>query len=368
MGNCSQVNNTTIIGTSTITYDGTPLPCTDVNTCDGLNTILSKFDAIICDVKDSVDILTEEITNITESVMIIGEDIINIYNQLEICCPTCDFTGTADQVLNCDFTGTANQIPDTTTTTTSTSSSTTTTTTTLLDCSFTGTANEIPVSTTTTTSSSTSTSTSSTSTTTSTTTAAPAIGCIEVTNATFSGGTSECDGTPYPITLGNVTVELLDNLGNPVIATEDITITLAFESKQCGDTIPIPINVPVTILTGTSLITFPYTEQIVNDCGVNDCQTLTEFFQSVVSISPSSYSLCPETTTTTTTIACASYTVATTAAQAQLFTYTDCEGNPQSGYVGGVGGFDSQTFCAQLNSVVGTGETTTTYNGPCTTP
>ena len=31
---CPQINNTTIIGTSAVTYDGTPLPCTDVNTCD----------------------------------------------------------------------------------------------------------------------------------------------------------------------------------------------------------------------------------------------------------------------------------------------------------------------------------------------
>ena len=121
MANCSKINNTTIIGTSAVTYDSTPLPCTDVNTCDGLNTILSKFDTIICDVKESVDILTEEIINITEDVMIITEDIENIYNQLEICCPNCDFTGTADQ------------LPD----------PTTTTTTTLLNCLFTGVANQL---------------------------------------------------------------------------------------------------------------------------------------------------------------------------------------------------------------------------------
>ena len=98
MANCSKINNTTILGTSAVTYDSTPLPCTDVNTCDGLNTILSKFDTIICDVKSNVDILTEEIIDITENIMIIGEDIINVYNQLDICCPTCDFTGTADQL------------------------------------------------------------------------------------------------------------------------------------------------------------------------------------------------------------------------------------------------------------------------------
>lgn len=88
MANCSQINNTTIIGTSTITYDSTPLPCTDVKTCDGLNTILAKFDAIICTTVSNVATFTEEVINITEDVMIITEDIININNQLNICCPT----------------------------------------------------------------------------------------------------------------------------------------------------------------------------------------------------------------------------------------------------------------------------------------
>lgn len=75
--------------------------------------------------------------------------------------------------------------------------------------------------------------------------------------------------------------------------------------------------------------------------------------------------LAPTTTTTFPVIACGLYTVATTAASGQTYTYTDCEGLPQSGTIGGVSGFDSQTFCAQENSVIGTGETNTTYDGPC---
>jgi len=110
MANCSQINNTTIQGTSTVTYDGTPLPCTDVNTCDNLNTILAKFNAIICNATNSVNEITENVTNITEDVMIIGEDIENIYGQLAICCPAiCDFTGTANE-LDCSFIGNANQL------------------------------------------------------------------------------------------------------------------------------------------------------------------------------------------------------------------------------------------------------------------
>ena len=99
MDNCSQINNTTIIGTSAITYDSTPLPCSDVKTCDGLNTILSKFDSIICSATTSINILTEEITNITEDVMLISEDIIIINDILDVCCTTTTTTTCNDTEL-----------------------------------------------------------------------------------------------------------------------------------------------------------------------------------------------------------------------------------------------------------------------------
>jgi hypothetical protein len=104
---CPQINNT-IIGTSTILYDSTQLPCANVDTCDDINTILSKFNNIICSTVNSVNTLTEEITNITEELMIITEEIEIINNQIFICCPICEFTGSA------------NQLPDPTTTTTTT--------------------------------------------------------------------------------------------------------------------------------------------------------------------------------------------------------------------------------------------------------
>jgi ethanolamine ammonia-lyase large subunit len=109
MGNCSQINNTTIQGTSTITYDGPPLPCTDVNTCDNLNTILAKFDAVICDAIIGVNEITINVTDINNSITNINNNITDIYNQLAICCNICDFTGTANE-LNCLFTGVANQL------------------------------------------------------------------------------------------------------------------------------------------------------------------------------------------------------------------------------------------------------------------
>ena len=88
MANCPQINNITIIGTSAVTYDGTPLPCSSVQTYDALNDILVKFDNIICNVQQNTTTLINDITNITEDVMLVTEDIININNQLNICCTT----------------------------------------------------------------------------------------------------------------------------------------------------------------------------------------------------------------------------------------------------------------------------------------
>jgi len=155
MVECSQINNTSIIGTSAVKYDSTPLPCTNVNTCDGLNDILSKFDAVICDVKANVDILTEEIITLTEDVMVITEDITNIYSQLNVCCPTTTTTTTVVPTT----TTTTTIVPTTTTTSSSTSSTTTSTTSTSSSTTSTSTT---ATPTTTTTSSSTSTSTSTT--------------------------------------------------------------------------------------------------------------------------------------------------------------------------------------------------------------
>ena len=150
MANCSQINNTTIIGTSAVSYDSTPLPCTDVKACDDLNTILTKFDNVICSAINSVNILVEEVLNLTEEVMMITEEIENINDQIFICCPICEFTGTANELPECDFIGSATQLPTPTTTTTTTTipptttttssststSSTTTTTTTVCPCTY----------------------------------------------------------------------------------------------------------------------------------------------------------------------------------------------------------------------------------------
>ena len=146
---CPQINNTTIIGTSAFIYDSTPLPCTDIKTCDDLNTILAKLNTVVCNVTTSVDILIEDITNITENVMIIGEDIINIYGQLAICCPTT--TTTSSSSTSTSTTTSTTTIEPTTTTTTTIEPTTTTTTTTIEPTTTTTTTTIEPTTTTTTT-------------------------------------------------------------------------------------------------------------------------------------------------------------------------------------------------------------------------
>jgi hypothetical protein len=110
MANCPQIDNKTIKGTSVVSYDSTPLPCTGVATCNDVNTILTKFNNVICSAINDVNALIEEVTNITEDLMIITEEVTDIQDQIFICCPICDFTGTATELPVCDFTGTANEI------------------------------------------------------------------------------------------------------------------------------------------------------------------------------------------------------------------------------------------------------------------
>ena len=51
---------------------------------------------------------------------------------------------------------------------------------------------------------------------------------------------------------------------------------------------------------------------------------------------------------------CYSFTLTTTSASSELYTYTDCEGVSQSGTIGMVGGYDAVTFCAlSVDSISG---------------
>lgn len=66
-------------------------------------------------------------------------------------------------------------------------------------------------------------------------------------------------------------------------------------------------------------------------------------------------------------VGCTSYTVSTTSATGQSFTYTTCDGTASGGNIGGSSGYEAETFCAQTGTVVLVGsELTLTINGTCT--
>jgi len=60
---------------------------------------------------------------------------------------------------------------------------------------------------------------------------------------------------------------------------------------------------------------------------------------------------------------CTEYTVSTTGSGAG-FSYTDCDGNYVTGFVGGAGGYDAETFCAQTGTVDASG-LNVSNNGTC---
>jgi len=69
---------------------------------------------------------------------------------------------------------------------------------------------------------------------------------------------------------------------------------------------------------------------------------------------------------TTPVITCIEYTVSTTSSSGQNYSYIDCFGTDVESTVGGAGGYDANTFCAKLDSVILTGsELTLTTNGIC---
>ena len=96
---------------------------------------------------------------------------------------------------------------------------------------------------------------------------------------------------------------------------------------------------------------------------VNGISTRT---RTVVTPSSGAGAACPTLTDTRSCDPCTSYTVSTTSGTGQSYTYIVCDGTPSGGAIGGAGGYDADTFCAQTGSVVLLGsELTLTQNAPC---
>lgn len=98
MAICPQINDK-IKGTDTVNYNSVPLPCSNVITGDNLNIVFDKYNTTICNIITSVNVLTENLINISENVIEDSLTVIELLNKTNICCPTCTFTGTATQTL-----------------------------------------------------------------------------------------------------------------------------------------------------------------------------------------------------------------------------------------------------------------------------
>jgi hypothetical protein len=70
-------------------------------------------------------------------------------------------------------------------------------------------------------------------------------------------------------------------------------------------------------------------------------------------------------TPTSTPIGCYEYTLGTSASSAQYYSFIDCDGLPGDGYIGGVGGYDATTVCAQTGQISAGGEIQVSTVGPC---
>jgi hypothetical protein len=98
MAICSQIKNE-IKGTDIITYNSTPLACTNVLNQDALNEALNKINTSVCNTRTSLDITSANLSNIYSTIVNKSLEVISLKNQAHTCCPTCTFTGTAIQTL-----------------------------------------------------------------------------------------------------------------------------------------------------------------------------------------------------------------------------------------------------------------------------
>jgi hypothetical protein len=179
-------------------------------------------------------------------------------------------------------------------------------------------------------------------TTTSTTTIAPTTTTTTFTPMDFTYTTS-CSGVDGYVTITSIT-------GGPVAGQDQYSINGSTWNNYNGS--------PVTVgpfSYGTNPTIYVRTDQgglTSKNTGVVSCTTVAP------------------TTTTTTTVApavCTEYTVSTSSSSGQSYSYTACDGTSSGGNIGGAGGYDADTFCAQTGTVTLLGsELTLITNSACT--
>lgn len=176
----------------------------------------------------------------------------------------------------------------------------------------------------------------------------------------------QCGGSDYYENTESITIQLTEADGvTPKVNSTgaDIVINMLVDYSGCpseyGNTYPMQVVIP-----NGQTQTYVYNTGVLNNCGGTGCAIITDTYSCYTSISPSyvqpTGSFFPQC------VACNSYTVSTTSAGGQSYSYVNCDGTSSGGNIGGAGGYDADTFCARVGSVVLTGsELTLTDNGSC---
>lgn len=178
----------------------------------------------------------------------------------------------------------------------------------------------------------------------------------------------DCGGSTYYDYTESVTIRLTEPDGiTPKVNNTgaDVVINMLVDYSGCfGDTNQYPSEV---IIANGESETYIYNTGVTNNCSGVECTVVTDIYNCYTSITPDSivptesfFPICPIP-------ACTSYTVSTTSGTGQSYTYTACDGTASGGTIGGAGGYDADTFCAQTDTVELTGsELTLTTNSSCT--
>lgn len=150
------------------------------------------------------------------------------------------------------------------------------------------------------------------------------------------------------------------------------TDTSTFDLYSNLDGFVTPFETGITrasLLSGYSSTLVPDYTNVIKIQSLGGCVDYINVTLENTTTTTTSTSTTSTTTTTTTAapIVCINYTASTYASFGQEVTYTDCYGEIVELSIGGVGGFDSETFCAIEGSVFYSNEVFLIEDGVCST-
>jgi hypothetical protein len=170
--------------------------------------------------------------------------------------------------------------------------------------------------------------------------------------------------------LSSYTEVLVTSFPMSVYDIPEGTITIKADSighcnvSQCINIVGMPTSIPTNTPTGTPTPTptptstpIPPTSTPIPPTSTpipptsTPIPTDTPTPTPTITPTPTPTSTSTPTPTIEPTIECRIYTVSTTSSGGQGYEYINCDGTPGGGNIGGVSGYDADTFCAQINTV-----------------